>query len=427
VFFVSFVVAILDEGVSVAQDVYQHTFPNGLTLLAERMEHVRSAALNFLVPAGCVYDPPDRLGLASILADLLTRGAGPRDSRELTLALDNLGLDRSESVGSMHLRLYGATLARNLPAALDIYADIVRRPHLPDDEIDAVRSLALQDLQALEDEPRQKVLIELRKRHYPPPLSHDRRGTPEGVENVTPDAVRDFYRRHFRPAGTILSVAGNVEWEPLREQVGRLFGDWTGEAVSEVNAGPSRPGVEHIAKETTQTQIGIAYPSVPFGRPDYYAALGAVNVLSGGMSSRLFTHVREERGLCYAVWATYQTFKDRASIIAYAGTTAERAQETLDVTLRELKRLREGVEEDEIERVRAGLKSSLIMQEESTSSRAGSLASDWYYLGRVRSTEEIQKAIDGLTPRAILEYVERYPAKDFTIVTLGPKALKVSE
>src|SRR4029079_5091721 len=88
-----------------------------------------------------------------------------RDSRELTLALDNLGLDRSESVGSLHMRFYGATLARNLPAALDIYADIRLRPHVPDDEMDAVRSLALQDLQALEDEPRQKVLIELKKRH----------------------------------------------------------------------------------------------------------------------------------------------------------------------------------------------------------------------------------------------------------------------
>lgn len=405
------------------QDVFQHTFPNGLTLLAERMEHVRSAALNVLVPAGCVYDPPDRLGLGAMLADLITRGAGDRDSRELSLALDNLGLDRSESVGSLHTRFYGATLARNLPPALDIYADIIRRPHLPDDELDAVRSLALQDLQGLEDEPRQKILIELKKRHHPAPLSNDRRGTVEGVNNVTPDSIRAHYRRHFRPAGMIMSVAGNIEWEPLRDQVGRLFGDWTGEPAPPVTAGPSRTCFDHVPKETTQTQIGIAYPSVPIGHADYYAALGAVNVLSGGMSSRLFTHVREERGLCYSVWATYQTFKDRASVIAYAGTTSERAQETLDVTLRELQRLREGVDEDELLRVRAGLKSSLIMAEESTSSRAGSLASDWYYLGRVRGTEEIQKAIDGLTPRAILGHVERYPARDFCIVTLGPQPL----
>src|SRR5216684_7055575 len=167
------------KGVIVPQEVYHHTLANGLTLLVERMEHVRSAALNFLVPAGCTQDPPRHLGVGSVLSDLITRGAGNRDSRELSLALDNLGLDRDESVGSLHTRFWGATLARNLPAALEIYADILRKPHLPENELDPVKALALQDLQGLEDEPRQKVLIELRLRHYPSPLGQDRRGTVE--------------------------------------------------------------------------------------------------------------------------------------------------------------------------------------------------------------------------------------------------------
>ena len=144
---------------------------------------------------------------------------------------------------------------------------------------------------------------------------------------------------------------------------------------------------------------------MPFGHPDYYPRVGAVNVLAGGMSARLFTEVREKHGLCYSVWASYQTFKDRASILCYAGTTNERAQETLDVTLGELRRLKDGIEPDEVERVQAGLKSSLIMQEESTSARAGTLASDWYYLGRVRRFDEIQAAIDGLTPESIVDHV----------------------
>src|SRR5437660_11719711 len=159
---------------NLAQEVNHHTFDNGLTLLAERMDHVRSAAFNFLIPAGSVYDPPNQLGMGSLLAEMITRGAGERDSRELSLALDGLGLDRDESVGAMHLRFWGATLARNLPAALEIYQDILRRPHLPQAEIEPVQALALQDLQGLEDEPRQKVLIELSKLHSPSPLAHDR-------------------------------------------------------------------------------------------------------------------------------------------------------------------------------------------------------------------------------------------------------------
>jgi predicted Zn-dependent peptidase len=410
----------------VAQEVYQHTFANGLTLLAERMEHVRSAALNFLVPAGCVYDPPRQLGIASVLADMMTRGAGERDSRELTLALDSLGIDRSESVGSMHTRFYGVTLAHNLPAALEIYADILRRPHLPDDEVDAVKALALQDLRSLEDEPRSKVLVELRKHHYPTPLSNDHRGTAATLTKLNGEAVRRHHRRLFRPRGTILSVAGNVQWAPLRRQVERLFGDWDGSAGEGLTYGPPPKKRAHVRKDLEQTQIAVAFASVPVGHPDYYAAMGAVNVLSGGMSSRLFTEIREKEGLCYSVWASYQTLKDRASVVCYAGSRNERAQRTLDLMLRELRRLTEGVEKEEVERVRAGLKSSLIMQQESTAARALSLASDWYYLGRVRSFDEIQSAIDGLTPRRIVEYLRRHPPGDYSIVTLGPKPLKVA-
>lgn len=410
-----------------AQAVYQHTFANGLTFLAERMEHVRSAALNFLVPAGCAYDPPGQLGIASVLSDLITRGAGERNSRELTLVLDGLGLDRDESIGSMHMRFWGATLARNLSAALEIYADILRRPHLPKEEIDAVKALALQDLHSLEDEPRQKVLVELRQRHYPPPLGHDRRGTVAGIEGLTARKIRSQYQRLFNPRGTILSIAGNIEWEPLRDQVGRLFGDWKVAAEPEFKLDAHVPKGEHIAKETTQTQIALAYPSVPIGDADYYVAMAAVNILSGGMSARLFTEVREKRGLCYAVWASYQTFKDRASVLCYAGTTNERAQETLDVTLGELRRLQDGIELEEVERVQAGLKSALIMQEESTSARAGTLASDWYYLGRVRGFDEIEAAINGLTPQGIVRHLHRCPPRNFTIVTLGPKPLQIAE
>jgi predicted Zn-dependent peptidase len=396
-----------------------------MILLAEQMESVRSAALNFLVPAGCAYDPPEHLGVASVLSDLITRGAGSRDSRELSLALDNLGLDRDETVGSIHMRFWAATLARSLPTALKIYADILRRPLLPDSEIPAVKGLAFQDLQSLEDEPRQKVLIELRRRHYPMPLGQDRRGTREGIESLTSKILRDHYQRLFHPRGTILSVAGNLDWNRLRDQVERLFGDWDGGVEPDFQLQASNTPYSHIDKETAQTQIGIAYPTVPIGHPDYYAAQGAVNVLSGGMSARLFTEVREKRGLCYAVWASYQTFKDRASIVCYAGTTNERAQETLDVTLRELWRTQEGIDIEEVQRVQAGLKSSLIMQEESTSARAGSLASDWYYLGRVRSFEEIHQAINDLTPQSIAEHVRRFPPRDLTIVTLGPHPLRV--
>lgn len=409
------------------QQVQQHTFPNGLVLLAERMEHVRSAAFNFLVPAGCANDPVGQSGVTSILAEMITRGAGRRDSRALSLALDGLGVDRDESVGAFNLRFWGSTLARNVPSALEIYADILLNPHLPETELEPVQSLAIQDIESLEDSPQAKVMVELRKHYYPTPLCKDRRGTIEEIEALTINQVRDHHRRLFRPNGTILSVAGNVEWEPLKAQVDRLFARWSPLPEPNLLPAPDAPRSAHIPKETAQTHIAIAYPSVSLGHADYYAARAAEGVLSGGMSARLFTEVREKRGLCYSVGVRHETFKDRGTIIGYAGTGADRAQQTLDVTMAELRKLKDGVTDDEILRVKAGLKSSLIMQEESTSSRAGSIASDWYHLGRVRTFDEIQAAIDGLTPRMVVEHLARYPVRNVTLVTIGPAPLMMPE
>lgn len=409
------------------QQVYQHTLANGLVLLAERMEHVRSAAINFLVPAGCAYDPSGKLGAASILAQMMTRGAGNRDSRELSLALDGLGVDRDESVGTINMRFSGSTLARNVPPTLDIFADILLRPHLPKNELEPVQALALQDIQSLEDAPQQKVMIELRRRYYPHPLNKDRRGEAENIERMSIDDVKTQYKKLFRPNGSIISVAGNIEWEPLKQQVERLFSGWRPEAELDLKTSDDSPRSEHLAKDTQQTQIAVAYPSVPIGHDDYYAARAAAAVLSGGMSSRLFTEVREKRGLCYSVYAFHETFKDRGTMMAYAGTRNDRAQQTLTVMVGELRRLKDGISEDEIDRVKAGLKSSLIMQEESTKARAGAIATDWYYLGRVRSFDEIQAAIDALTPQGILDHLQRFPVEKMILVTLGPEALTMPE
>lgn len=413
------------ESSDVPQEIYTCTFPNGLTLLGERMPHVRSAAFNILVPAGAVCDPPDKLGLATVLSDVMTRGAGDLDSRALSERLDNLGVDRSESVGSINMHLSGVMLARNLSETLGLYADILRRPMLPEEELEPAQALALQEIQGLEDDPQSKCMVELSKRHYPAPLNRDRRGTVDGIESLTIDDLRKQHEALLHPAEMIISVAGDIQWESLCRQVETLFGDWQPRKRTPLKVEQNTSGSGHLEKEIEQTQISLAYPSVPIGDDDFYNARGAVAVLSQDMSSRLFTNVREKHGLCYAVYASYETFKDRASIVAYAGAKPELAQETLDRTLHELRALKDGIEQDELDRVKVGLKASLIMRQESTSARASSLASDWYFLGRVRTLEELQSKINGLTIPGILSYAERFPVKGVTLVTLGVKPLEL--
>ena len=409
----------------VKPEIYSHQYPNGLALVAEPISALRSAAFTFLTPGGCVHDPADRGGLGSFTCEMALRGAGERDSRQFILDLDNLGVERGESVTNAHVGYSGAALAENLPQILAIYADLLRRPQMPENQIEASRLAMLQELRAVEDEPSQKVMIELRRRHYPEPWGRSAQGEQVSLEATTIDDIRRHFQRCYRPNGTILGLAGRFDWERLKNLVGELFGDWTRGENGRVVETPGTTQYEHLQYDSQQTHIGIAYPSVPYRDPDYFQAWGAVGILSGGMSARLFTEVRERRGLCYSVYATQHTLWHRGAVFCYAGTGADRAQETLNVTLGELKRLALGIEDSELDRLKARIKSALIMQQESSSARSSSLARDWYHLGHARTLNEVGGLIDGLTSRSINAYLAAHPPTDFTVVTLGSRALEV--
>jgi predicted Zn-dependent peptidase len=412
--------------------IQQHEYSNGLVLVGEVMPGVQSAAFTLLIPAGAAYEVADGVnvgsGAATMVAEWITRGAGSRDSRTLLTALDNLGVSHSESAQTLHTSMSAATLGRNLVPALEIFADTVLRPHCDDREVDPIRALCLQNLRSLEDDPGTKVIYELRRRHFPDPWGRPSPGTSEGISSLTGDGLRSFYGASYRPNGTILGVAGAIEWSRLKDAVGRLFGDWKTRPDPRVREKPGGPRRDHIVRETQQIQIALAYPAATVTSPDYYRARAAAAILGGYSSARLFTEVREKRGLCYSVYASYESQRDRAALLCYAGTSTDRAQETLDVMLAELKRLgREGVEPDELETMRAGLKSSLIMAQESSMSRSGALASDWYFLNRVRPIEEISTELDALTPRSVSEYAAAFQdSRELTILTLGPTALRFS-
>lgn len=404
--------------------IFSHIYDNGLVLVAEPMSWVESAAFTFLIPAGSVYDPEDRAGLAGLVCEMTLRGAGNRDTRALVNELDRLGVERGEGVADSHSSLAGAALAANLPDALRIYADILRRPQMPEGQLEAARLVAQHELQSIEDDPHHKVMTELKQRHYPYPWGRPAQGDEAGLAAITMDDIRAQWQQCYRPNGTILGVAGQFEFEPLVEQVGELFGDWNSADEPTVELRENRVRRDHLASDMKQTQIGVAYPSVPYKHPDYFRAWAGVSALSGGMSARLFTEVREKRGLCYSVYASYHTLRDRGAVLCYAGS--ERAQETLDVMLAELVRLSEGIGPSEIDRLKARAKSTLVMAQESSAARSGALARDWYHLGRSRTLDELGRCVDELTLEGINEYLREHPPGDFTVLTLGRQALEVA-
>ncbi len=399
----------------------QKMIRNGLTILAQRMDHVRSAVVNLLIPAGFVHEVKGEEGIANVLSEMLQRGAAKLDSKAFAQALDRLGIDLDCSVGAHHLRITATGMADKIEHILGFIRDIALEARLPASELSSAKELALQELQGLDDEPRGQVIKELKTNHFPHPYCNSRYGTPEGIKSITQASLKAFWERHGHAKGSILSVAGLIDPVSVFNYVEKHFSGWAPGKETAIKLGKRGPVTKHIEKETQQTQIALAWDSVHPAHPDYYQAQGLVNVLSGGMSSRLFTEVREKQGLCYAVWATHVSLLDRGAIFAYAGTTNDRAPLTLASVKREIARITEGITKEEVDQVRVGLKSALLMQEDSSMTRAASIASDWFHLGRVRPLEEIEAAVMALTPKSILEFAKKNAPKELTQVTMGPE------
>ncbi len=417
--------------------IHQEQLPNGLWLIAEPHDTAQSLSMTMLIPAGVATEPQGMQGASALLEEVMARGAGGLDARAHCDALDQLGVQRGTNVETHHIRLSATMIAEKIDRALPLLMNMVTDPALEDEALAPSRDLALQSIRSLKDEPQQKVMLDLRERFHPAPLGRSPYGSEEGVGAVTAEALREFWGATCVPGGaggtggtggtggSVLSFSGKFDWPKLRGVVVEQLSGWRGAREEVRPSGDGPKGYHHSHADTTQVHIALAYKAVP--EPDACSVLqrAAVAALSGGMSGRLFTEVREKRGLCYSVYATYAAGRERGGVFGYAGTTTARAQETLEVMVGELVRLSKGVDESEFQRAMVGMKSGLVMQGESTGARASSIATDQFILGRPRGLDELADRVDSVTHEALNEFLSENPPGEMTITTIGPEALEV--
>ena len=395
-----------------------------MILLVERISGVASTALSWLLPLGSSTDPADRDGEAAMLSELLFRGAGGMTSREHSDALDRLGVQRSSRTATHHLRIDATLVGDRVLEAMPQVAVLVREPALPADAIEPVRSLCLQSLEALDDDPQHLAMLRLRQRHLPPPFNRHGYGQRAVLETVSGEELRQAWAQRCSPEGSILAAAGAVDGSQLADRLNVLLSGWSGQATRVQETAPPQRGYLHVEQDTAQVHIGLAYDAPREADDGAMLERLAVAVLSGSTSGRLFTEVRQKRSLCYSVSASYRPGRDRGLVALYAGTTLQRAQETLDVCIAEIERLGEGVQREEFQRAVIGLKSHLIMQGESTPARAAALGRDYFRLGRARTLDEIGRAIDAISLEALNAYLARRRFGAYTVVSIGPGELQ---
>jgi len=402
------------------------TLDTGMRTITERIGGVRSAGMTLLLPCGAAVDPEDALGRAAMWSELLFRGAGGLDSKQQADAFDAIGASRGVEAGSRFMSISAATTGDRLVEALELVAQMVKNPRMSGDSVDPARRLCLQAIESLRDDPQQRAVYAARERHHPEPLNRTGLGTIEGLTALDRARLFGDWKDAAGGAHAILSIAGAIDPDEISDAVDRLFGGFgDGSSVAEAGGTPPR-GFAHEKDDSNQVQIVLVHDGPRAADPDNALERVVASVLSGGMSGRLFTEVREKRGLCYAVSASYRGDRDTGTTTAYVGTTPERAQESLDVLTAELLRIQtpEGrITPEEFDRAVVGLKSRLVFGGESTSARASASAADTFKLGHARTLDERAEEIDRVTLDQVNGYLSRRDLGRVTIQTLGPEPL----
>lgn len=403
----------------------RETLGNGVEVIGEGLPGSPIAAINLRVCIGARDDPPDRLGLSHVVQETLLKGAAGMDARQLLDAFDLYGVTRGTRADLETIDLRCGCLPRHVDKAVELMAKVIQEPALASDQIEVSKRLSLEELKSLEDEPQDKVGQLLWQHYLGEPLGRQTLGTAATVDAIEQEDAERYWRGGFEPRSIQIAMSGGVEWEDFREAVVGAFGDWR------ADESPSRPPIPEIAStpvhhenhDSEQTHITLAFPSVAREDDDFYAAQLAIAVLSGGASSRLFTEVREKRGLVYSVRASWSALKNQGHISLYAGTTVERADETLEVCLHELRKLRDTITQEELDRARKMLRGQLQTTAELSGARVRSIAGEFYLTGRTTPIGEVISRLETTPLESIRSYLDAYPMTPTTIVSLGPKPL----
>jgi predicted Zn-dependent peptidase len=410
--------------------VHTETLANGLRVAIERIPGMSTVSLCWLVPVGTAGDAPEQEGATTLLSELILRGAGTRDSRTWSDALDALGCERRTTANPFHTLLTATLMGNRLRDAFPLLADAILRPRLDPEHLNPVQKLALQALDGLSDDPQHLVMLRLAKRFLPAPYNRTGYGTHEGLRGATISSLRSSWAARAVPTGSILVIAGAVEASAAMGVVKHSLELWSGSTQEPPVVAAPIGGKDHLVQDSSQTHLAIALPAPVDADPDSNALRLASMVLGGESSSRLFTEVREKRGLCYSVGASVSLGRDRGMLQVYAGSTPDRAGQTLACIQGELERFGGGIRADEFERARTGLKARVVMQGESAAARASSVAGDLFRMGRARTLDNMAAAFDALTLDGVNAAIARHWGRGWidrlVLASIGPAPLEPS-
>jgi predicted Zn-dependent peptidase len=407
-----------------SRDIRSTRLANGLLVLTERMPHVRSVSMGVWVDSGSRDEAPEVNGISHFLEHMVFKGTTTRSASQFAREVDAIGGNLDAFTGKETVCFNVKVLDENVPAALDLLSDLVLHPTFAPEDIAREQGVILEEIKMDEDNP-DYLVHELFTQNFwrDHPLGRPILGTAATVSSFTQQTVLSEYARRFTPANMLFTAAGNLDHDDFVAQVEAAFASLSA-STNEKLAHSSAPATHtHITlrkkKSLEQVQFCLALASTHVAHPDRYAAYLLSSILGGGMSSRLFQSIREDRGLAYSIYSELNPFRDTGSLAVYAGCDAANIREVLALTLAEFTRLKHTtVSDEELLRAQDQIKSNMVLGLESSSSRMSSLARQQMNFGRFFSIDEITAEVERVTPDHIQRLANDLLHQDRIALTL---------
>jgi predicted Zn-dependent peptidase len=397
--------------------------PCGIRLVTETMPDVHSVAVAYWVGTGSRDEPGELAGASHFLEHLLFKGTEHRSAAAIAEALDEVGGDCNAFTTKEYTTFYVRLLSEHLSLGLDILSDIIWEPALRPSDIDAERTVILDEILMHADEPADLAAERWQASMFPGhSLGRDTLGTASSVGHISRADIDAFRARHYRPSNMVVSVAGDCTHEAVAADLERRFAGVRGGEIPERAA----PGLDVVSLDVVRRpteQAHLVYGARSVSRFDERRwALAVLNhVLGGGLSSRLFQKVREERGLAYSVWSERAAYADTGSLAVVAGTAPEHVDEVLRIVENELELLAtEGVTERELAIAKGNLRAETLLSGEDSGARMSRIGASLLLHGEVLTVDEVLARIDAVDRSQVLDVAADLAQAPRTLSAVGP-------
>lgn len=399
------------------------TLPNGFRIITENMPGLKSASVGIWVTAGGRHERAEQNGIAHFLEHMAFKGTARRSALQIAEEIEDVGGYINAYTSKEMTAYYARVLSADVALALDVISDIVLNPAFDLKEIETERHVILQEIGQALDTPDDIIFDWLQEVSYPDqPFGRTILGPAERVSAFTRDDLQSFVAEHYGPDQMILAAAGGVDHDAILAQASQIFGDLKPVGSRLLHPASFVGGERREVKDLEQVHFALSFDGPGYRHPDVYTAQVYATALGGGMSSRLFQKIREERGLCYSIFAQSGAYEDTGQITIYAGTSAEEIGDLTRLTIDELKRAAEDMSDAEVARARAQLKAGLLMGLESPSARAERLARLLSIWGRVPDVDEAVAKIDAVSTAGVRSYGASIAQARAALALYGPVA-----